>query len=336
MKKQDDGKLGALGVDAQLAAWHARVTDPRAVVPTGWAGVDSNLRRGGFAPSTLAILGGRTGTRKTTVMVNMVANILDAGFAVGVVGLDESPVNYVAKVASAMFRVDDELLENSWTGPFAEDIKAQYRERARRLTVAKGYRPDFDLLSYWLDEAALGPGGRPQVVFIDYTSLLERNKYDGGEMQRVSRLIEGLHVWTKRHELVTIGLHQVGRQDDMTSNRYHGASPMTTEALKYGGEETADIIFGTFRPAKDPLGKMSQDIAQATLGDKFDQEKWEEARARVERYRDSTFLQLLKNRPGRRLDEEGLELKSIGDSQAMVPATEMVTDGGLSRPYGED
>jgi KaiC/GvpD/RAD55 family RecA-like ATPase len=319
--------LAVLDVDSQLEAWGARATDSRAAVPTGWPEVDRFLRRGGFLPGTLVILGGRTQTRKTAVLCNWVVNMLDAGYPLGVVGLDESSVNYVAKIASAMFAVDEDLIEQKWDEPMAKNFREDYRDRARRLVVSRGYRPDFELLSYWLDEAGMRIGSRPEVVFVDYSSLMDRDRFAGGEAQRVLRLIEDLHAWTKKHDIVTVALHQVGRQDDNApSTRYHGHTPMTAESLMYGGEATADIIFGTYRPANDPLGNMPYDIAQSLPN--FNDEEYDRAVERVTRYQDSTFVQLLKNRPGKEVFAPGVEVKSLGTSQAMRTVSLMVDAEG--------
>jgi hypothetical protein len=168
------------------------------------------------------------------------------------------------------------------------------------------------------------------VVFVDYISLLTRDKYAGAEVQRVSRLVESLQVWTNENEVVTIALHQVGRMDEGASQRNHGDGPLSLESLKYGGEEIADIVFGSFRPSLNPLGNMTMDQAMQYMGDKYDEEKWLDAVARVNKYKGSTFLQLLKNRPGTRTHEKGIELKSQGESMKMRPASETVgEDMGL-------
>lgn len=278
--------------------------------------MDSLLNRGGLAPQTLCVLGGRTHTRKTTVMMNLIANMLSAGVPVGLVGLDESPASYTAKLASAITGVSHERLESEWTTDGAKAARERYQEVASGFTLSRGHRPDFDHLSAWLSASDVG-GVRPKVVFVDYISLLTRDKYAGAENQRIMRLVEALQVWTNQEEVVTIAIHQVNRE-------FGSHLPMSLEALKYGGEEIADIVFGTFRPELDPLGNATQDQAEAILGDKFDEEKFEEAKARVARNKGLTYLQLLKNRPGTRLDHKGVVLRSYGDSMKMHTASESV------------
>ena len=100
-------------------------------------------------------------------------------------------------------------------------------------------------------------------------------------------------MWTNDLGLVTIVLHQVGRQDD-TTRRYHGHKPIPPEQLMYGGEQQADIILATYRPALDPVAMMTQDDAVAEGISITD---WQAKVAHAQAYRDDTMLQLIKNRP---------------------------------------
>lgn len=316
--------VGALTALEQLGLWDASVHDPRGRIGTGWQEVDDLLNRGGLAPSTLVILGGRTHTRKTTVVMNLIANMLRSGVPVGLVGLDESPASYTGKLASAMTGVNHERLEEEWDSDGGQQARAEYLRLAGGFTLSRGYRPDFDHLSAWLDAASVG-GVRPKVVFIDYISLLTRDKYAGAEIQRVMRLIEAMQVWTSKEEVVTIALHQENRGTNAWL-------PSQLDDLKFGGEEIADIVFTTFRPELDPLGTATPDQAEAMLGDRYDEDKFLESQARVARNKGLTYLQLLKNRPGTRLCHQGVRLKSHGDSQKMSPASESVDDSMSRRP----
>lgn len=305
----------ALPYEAQAQIYNDYVYDDRPVVATGWEGVDSLLHRGGLAPGTLALLGGRTRTRKTTVMLNLIANMLSDEVSVGLVGLDEAKHSYIGKLISALNQQALPKVEEWW-----QDEGYQYGPGVLdKLVMYNGYRPTFPDLTEWMMEAEL-LGKRPQVVFIDYTSLLGRGKFDGAEQQRMARLIENLQVWTNEQGVATIGLHQVGRLDEGVGQRYHGDTPMSLEGLKYAGEEVADLVLATYRPALDPVGNMSWEMAQAFKGDKFEYEDWEKARTRVVENQNITYLQLLKNRPGTKVDEQGIPLESIGESMAMRPA----------------
>jgi hypothetical protein len=255
-------------------------------------------------------------TRKTAVALNLAANMLEAGVPVGWAGLDEAPHMYVAKLASVFTQIPHTELDELWDTPDMENVRQLYLSKTKYLAMTKGHRPSLDALSDWLEMCDVA-GFLPKVVFIDYLALLERNKFDGKDTSRIPRLAEELQVWTNKHELVTIVLHQVGRQYDSTS-RYHGSSPVTPEQLMYGGEQQADIILATYRPALDPIGNMTWEEAEA---EGIDHDEWLKRSDRVIAYRDDTMLQLIKNRPGVHLHPQGLRLRSVGLSQKMEVVT---------------
>lgn len=302
--------FGALTVLDQVGLVSKRVSDPRGTMPSGVPSLDQLLYRGGFQPGLFCIMGGRTHTRKTTITANMIARMLKAGRNVGFIGLDETQAQYTLKIMSAMYGLPHEFIENNWNTEGGIELRTRFLDDAAKLTLTAGYRPNMDELNVWLDEAEVN-GARPEVVFLDYISLLARDKYDGGETQRIMRLIEKLQVWTNEQELVTIALHQLNRGGD------EGEHPVNLSDLKHGGEEIADIVMASYRPALDPIGNVDFDEAQAISDKQLTEDEWEKHRNRVERFRNSTLLQLIKNRPGTKLDKQGIELLSVGETMQM-------------------
>lgn len=323
----EDG-LQALAPKHQLEVWGARATDTRPRIRTGFASMDKMLNRGGFAPGELVIFGGRTRTRKTTTVLNMVAHMLRDGVKVGFVGLDEPVASYVAKFASVLLDESHMTLEDDWQSDDVQRRLQEYRRLAHRLVLSKGYRPSFEQLHEWVEAAGIDDENPMRVMVVDYVSLLSRDKYAGAEVQRIPRLIEALQVFTNEHDLVTIALHQVGRMDEGSGGRYHGDTPMSLEGLKYGGEEIADVVMSTYRPALDPVGNLELEDAFAYFPDGWKEEKvveaWERARERVTKYPQSTFLQLLKNRPGTETHDKGIRLESPSKSMRMVEYNDLL------------
>jgi replicative DNA helicase len=303
--------FGGLSVLDQIGRVADRVNDPRGSIPTGVGPLDSLLYRKGLQPGLFCILGGRTHTRKTTLTVNLVARMLKEGRSVGFITLDETPAQYVLKLMSALYGVSHETIEENWNTPAGQKLQAQYVKDAEKLTITRGYRPSLDDLEIWLNDAEV-EGRRPEVVFHDYGSLMKRPDIYAGETQRIVQMIENLHVWTKRNEIVTVMLHQLNRDggDD-------GSTPVTLSDLKYGGEEVADIVFATYRPALDELGNLPYEEAKAASRKDLTEEDWEQRCNRVKRYTNSTLVQLIKNRPGTKLDKQGVELLSQGESMRL-------------------
>lgn len=325
--------MSALGTQEQLGLFGEYVSDPRGRVSTGFPEFDQHLRRRGLAVGELALFGGRPGTRKTSVICNMIIHMLRQEVPVGVVGLDESgSVSYVAKLLSAMSGVSTERIEDEWPNP---GLLAEYEGLSRNLVMYEGSRPTTSNLTSWLLECEIEHGVRPQVVFIDYASLLDRDQWAGAEVQRVMRLMEDIKVWTKASEVTTVALHHIGRTTEGVGLRNHGDTPMTADDLRYGGEEIADIVLGAYRPALNPVASMRYETARQFKGDTYTEETHQQLVEMAERLEPYTFLQLLKNRPGRQPNREarqGVPLRSIGESMQMVVDTSVMADE--VRAYG--
>lgn len=307
------GELHLLDVGQQLRAVEESIKDPRPSVPTGFPSLDLLLRRGGLLPGTLVLLGGRTGTRKSTIMENMMLSMVTAGHPVGLLGLDEQPWQYVVSLMSVLSGRSRDWVEEVWDEPDGKALRRDWKQYNGKLHVFKGRKPGIDNIQAQMEMTAMGTSEAPAVIFIDYLNKLTRDRpFSFGENSRIPLLVEALAEWSTDTGVAVVALHQLSRNDEFgqTNNRNNGHLPVTLGQLKYGGEDDADIAISTYRPAMDPLGNMAKDVAQLVLGDKFDEQEFFEARSRVRKYKDSTFLQLLKNRPGTHREEKGIELLS--------------------------
>jgi hypothetical protein len=305
----------------QLALLDESVHDKRRSLPTGFESLDLLLRRGGLMPGNFAILGGRTGTRKSTIMLNMAVDMARRDIPVALLGIDEPPWLYVVKLLSVWSGQSQEYIEEMWDEVEGHELREAWRTFARgRVHLLTGRRPGPDNLSSALDMASLGRE-RPAVLFIDYIGAMTREgKYGYAENSRIPLLVEELQLWSSESGVAVVALHQLSRNDEFggTNNRNAGHIPVTKAQLRQAGEEQADIVLGSFRPALDPIGNMDMQTAKQVLGERFDEDDYYELRARVKKYQTSTFLQLLKNRPGTHEEQSGIELESPNDSLIMV------------------
>jgi replicative DNA helicase len=299
------------------------VTDVRATLPTGFDGVDALLRRGGLLPGNFVLLAGRTGTRKTTIALNMMVHLAGLGVPCGFVGLDEAPWTYTLKGLSVLTGRSQDDIERTWSEAEGHEVQARWRAFAKgRVHLFAGRRPGPEHLDAAMAMADMaGEASRPAVLFVDYLSLLSRaGDFGYGENTRVPRLAEEMQVWSTERGVTVVMLHQLGRNDEHggTNNRNAGHIPVSLAQLKYGGEEQADIVLGTYRPSMHPIANMSFDVAKEVLGQAFDEDEYYELRGMAKRYERSTFLQLLKNRPGTHREERGVELLSPDESLRMT------------------
>jgi hypothetical protein len=189
-------------------------------------------------------------------------------------------------------------------------------------------------MSDYMSLATLGGGEAPQVVFVDYLKLMTRQgRFGYGDNSRIPQLVEELQLWSTDTGTTVVALHQLSRNDEHggQNSRSNGHIPMTLTQLMYGGEDSADIVLGTYRPALDPLAVMAYDIAKMVLGDRFDEDEYYARKVTADKYRDSTFLQLLKNRPGTYREERGVELVSPDQSmrleEKLAPEPQEEQDG---------
>lgn len=313
-----------VGSKEQLAALETRALDSRPALTTPFPSLNDMLYRGGNHSGELVILGGRKGTRKTCVSLTWAWHLLEQGVPVGYITLDESLPMYVSKMMSVMSHMPSDVIEDNWNSPHVEQLREEYAERAALLTMSSGVRPNISQLQAWLELADVEQR-RPRAVFIDYTSLLVAFRARPNE--RIPQLFEELQTWTVENDLLTVALHQAGRSDEGASRKYHGDTPMTPEGLLYGGEQQADIILSTYRPALNYLGNLDRQMAELTLGDSFDEEKWVQARGMVEKTQRITMLQLLKNRPSTSGENfKGFTLVSPDDSQYIEEHGDAVMD----------
>ena len=269
------------------------------------------------------LLAGRTGTRKTTVALNIALSLADAGVPVGFVGLDEQPWLYTVKMLSVHTGLPQEQIEEEWNEAQGREYRDDWQAYAQgRVHLFAGRRPGPQHLDAALSLASLeSEEARPAVLFIDYLGLLSRSgDYQYSENSRVPRLVEDLQVWSTEKGVSVVLLHQLSRNDEHggTNSRNAGHIPVTLSQLKFAGEDQADIVLGTYRPSMNPLANMAFDVAKEVLGDRFDEDEYWELKAMARKYKDSTFLQLLKNRPGTHREERGIELLSPTESLRMT------------------
>lgn len=304
----------------QLKLLDDAIHDPTPTLPTGFDSIDQLLRRGGLLPGNFVVLGGRTGTRKTTVMLNMAVSLAERDIPVGVLGLDETPWMYVVKLMSAAYGLTQDFIEQQWDTDAGKQLQRDWRNFAHgRLHFFSGQRPTVDQLSGNVEMTNMGTSRPPKVLFIDYLALMARKGYGFTENARIPELTEDLQVWSSEYGITLVVLHQLSRNDEHGggNSRNAGHIPVTLAQLKYGGEEQADLVLGTYRPSMNPLALMSIGAAKEVLGDRFDEDVYFEIRSIAHKYKDSTFLQLLKNRPGTHREERGVELLSEDESLQM-------------------
>jgi replicative DNA helicase len=138
-------------------------------------------------------------------------------------------------------------------------------------------------------------GVRPRLVIVDYLELIGGTGILASKTEAVDKVAVQLRNFTRKHDVSTIILHQVGKGDGGG-----GSEPLALDSGRYGGHQPMDYVIGAYAP------RLEKDIQP----DKY------------ERVRDEVYLQLLKNRSGsahapgvrHRLDPLSLRLSGWGDT----------------------
>lgn len=237
------GAMAALVADADRDA---------AYFPTGFATLD---RHGMVSAGELALIWARSSCGKTTLALNIVAR---SPHVPTMIVSQEMPAARIAGWLLCMVntfpfearQLDDVLKGNngpSWQR-LAMDAVADFPRRFPHFNIKRSAKPpDVGTLMRLCDDIAIDTEVAPQRVIIDHLGLLANARdYEG-----MSTTTAALKSWAMRDELSVWAIQQTGRSGDAKS-RNDGHLPVTLSSGVYAGEHDADMIYGMYRPDKDP------------------------------------------------------------------------------------
>lgn len=277
----------------QAELFHEYATDSRGRIPTGYRCIDKYMRGGGVAPGDITMVIGRTEVGKTYFALNLISNMAQHG--VLFLSLEMTVPQVFGRLACMAYDLDPHQLESGLKANSKQSLKwiDRYAEENPGLYVWKPHNVEgagFDDFSIAISDYAEQMGERPRVVALDFLGLVRRDAYSGAEQQRIPRLATEAERWTDAEGVSLLLLHQTGRANEGSPMiRNHGHIPLSMEDSMYGGEQHADYMFGLYRPEREPPPPPDADDEEV--------ESWAE---RVNSSRDKVFVQLLKNRHGKR------------------------------------
>ena len=139
-------------------------------VSSGFAVLDDALR-GGFRPESLYILAGRTGSAKSSLVLNIARKVALAGDGVLVFKLEESPTEAVWRIHAATAQVElTRLLDGAQLADDERQRLADAEELIRTLPVCLSDRRNIRAIER-LAQAFVGIRGR--LVIIDQLSMVD-------------------------------------------------------------------------------------------------------------------------------------------------------------------
>lgn len=268
---------------------------------TGWS-VDESC--GLVSVGELALLWARSGSGKSSVMLNMIRNSPDVPTAV--FNMEMTAHRQFEWLATMTYDLSASAKEVSELLKWGEDddrygelVEALDRtaQRYPNLHFFQPNRPSVTDLRIMVDDIEMRTGVRPQRVFIDHVTLLE----GAFDYQGVSATTSALHDWAMKDQLAVYALQQTGRSGG-DRQRDDGGYPLGLGSGVFSGEADADWIYGLYRPEKNPYFKKTRDQFKK-------QENYWKMLQRREELRGVSVLQVIKNRPYGLIDEDGVRLR---------------------------
>lgn len=209
------------------------------VIPTGFKGVDNALR-GGMRPSQLIIIGARPATGKTTMALNIAANVIDdtKGKHVVFVSLEQTADQLIEKIVSLeagcqfpKTRIELEMARQ--LGAIGKIEEAAKSFPFERLHVVEK-TDNVDTLCSAVNE--LCQKHSVACVVIDYLQLIplhgDRSRYEG-----ITKISNKLKVLAKDANVPIVCLAQLSRNNDT-----EGRTPRLSDLRDSGSiEQDADV-----------------------------------------------------------------------------------------------
>lgn len=275
---------------------------PESRFGTGWS-IDDSC--GQVGTGELALMWARSGSGKSTWMLNIIANTPRVPTVV--FNMEMTPrrqLEWLAAMTHSRLPVPARDLESVLRAGPADDrydecvhaVQSTYRSYSQVHFVNPSH-PDVEDLMFVVDDITDRTGVRPTRMFVDHLTLLK----DAQDYSGVVRTAAKLHSTALREDIAVYCLQQTGRGGGANAERNNGHLPVTFNDGVYGGEADADWIFGLYRPDRNP--KFSWRRERFKSGEDYFQMVSDR-----DSVRGLTVMQVVKNRPFGDVNEMGVEL----------------------------
>ncbi len=214
-------------------------------VPTGFNDLDQIT--GGMQPSDLIILAARPGMGKTAFVLNLATNAAFAGKKVAVFTLEMSKEQLMARVLSAVSRVDSSRLRK---GDLSDEEQDRLMEGARRIYEKKeclgiDETPGISLMELRSRCRRYHKEFGLDMIIIDYLQLMTAGDGRSESREReISEISMGLKNLAKELRVPVMALAQLNRGPDSRPDK----RPKISDLRESGSmEQDADMILFIYR-----------------------------------------------------------------------------------------
>ena len=212
------------------------------LIKTGYAQLDRFS--GGLTRGEITIIGGRPGHGKTTVMINMLANVLESGHKAiffsrelpnakllkKIICLESQQLSY-GKVRKNVFEEQDLLFINSTI----EQIKKKY---------SKDNFLMFDNVRDFASASSEVKKFKPDIIFDDYIQLIACDSREDQRRLQIEKLVNDYKWLAKETDAVVVLASQLNRMIERAGVRGKAFLPQLSDLAESGAiEQVAENVF---------------------------------------------------------------------------------------------
>lgn len=227
-------------------------------IPTGFTDLDR--RMSGLQAGDLIIIGGRPSMGKTSLAMNIAANVAASTGPVLVFSLEMDRAALIDRLLGCLGRVDSDHVRNASLSTDEWTRLAQAADELAKLPLAirddPGLKP-IDIRS--IARRARKRLGGLALVVVDYIQMLEAPGADSRE-QDVAAISRSMKMLARELDLPVIALAQLSRALEKRPDKH----PQLSDLRESGAlEQDADVVLGVYRDEK--YNEKSKDVGIAEV-----------------------------------------------------------------------
>ena len=228
------------------------------IIPTGFKKLDSAI--GGFKLRTMSIIGANSGVGKTAFSLNIIWNMLKAGYDVTFLSLEMTGVDVFFRLASRIrnLRTDDIL-----SGNISDDELNKVAEVFSILKNHKNFHiSDARITTREIRQAAQIPSDKPKVIFIDHLTYIKKLNENLETRIHIANTTREITEIAKNTNAAIICLAQLNRSNKQRSDKRPDMSD-----LKESGniEEDSNTILLLHRDDYHDLDLAGGDVSETKI-----------------------------------------------------------------------
>ena len=215
------------------------------LIKTGYAQLDRFA--GGLTRGEITIIGGRPGHGKTTVMINMLANVLEAGYKAiffsrelpnaellkKIICLESQQLSY-GNVRKNIFSEEDLMFINS----AIEFVKKKYSKDKFLM---------FDNVRDFAASASEVKKFKPDIIFDDYIQLIACDSRQDQRRLQIETLVNDYKWLAKETDSVVVLASQLNRMIERAGMRGKALMPQLSDLAESGAiEQVAENVFFSY------------------------------------------------------------------------------------------